>query len=90
MWWSKVNLLLCEWVVDFVREDTRRKTRNDFLYPFDVSSVENIVIDQHVVAKESHLQEVRSHTKEDICPNLPFSVREEATHYINVDQMGSS
>jgi urate oxidase len=90
MWWSKVNLLLCEWVFDFVREDTRRKTRDDFLCPFDMSSVENIVIDQHVVAEESHLQGVRSHTTEYIYPNLPLSVREEATHYRNADQMNSS
>lgn len=90
MWWPKVNFLLCERVFDFIREDTRRKTRYDFLCPFDVSSVENIVIDQHIVAEKSHLQGVRSRTTEDIYPNLPLSVREEATHYRNADQMGSS
>lgn len=90
MRWTKVNLLLCEWVFDFVREDTRRKTRYDFLCPFDVSSVENIVIDQHVIAEESHLQGVRSPTTEDVCANLPLSVRKETAHYRNADQMGSS
>jgi len=59
MWWSKVDFVLCEWVFDFVREHTSRKTRYDFLDPFDVSSMEDIVVDEHIVTEESHLGGIR-------------------------------
>jgi len=59
MWWSKVNFFLCEWVFDLVWEHTSRKTRYDFLDPFDVSSMEDIVVDEHIVTEESHLGGIR-------------------------------
>lgn len=79
VWWPKVNFLLCEWIFDLVREHTCRKTRYNFLCFFDVSSMEDIVIDQHVITEESHLQEVRLSTVQDLASYLPLSVREETT-----------
>jgi hypothetical protein len=62
MWWSEMNFLFCEWILDLIREHTRGETRYKFLCPFDVRSVEDVVIDQHVVTEESHLHRVRPNT----------------------------
>jgi len=79
VWWPKVDFLLCEWILDLVWEYTCRKTRYNFFCPFDMSGVEDIVIDQHIITKESHLQKVRSSTAQDLGSYLPLSVREETT-----------
>lgn len=53
---TKMNLVLVERVFDFVWVDTCRQTRDNLLGTLDVCSVQDVVVDLHVVAEEGRLK----------------------------------
>jgi hypothetical protein len=55
VWWSKVDLRLIEWVLDFIWKDAGRKARDDFGCLMGISRSEDVIVYQSVVAKEGEL-----------------------------------
>lgn len=67
VWQAKVNLALVERVSHFIGEHTCREAGDDFLGLREMSGVQDVVVDEHVVAEESELRCMKRHEYTIVC-----------------------
>jgi hypothetical protein len=51
-----MHFLLSQWILDFVGEHACGEAGNHFLRFLDVSGMQHVIVDQHIVSEECHLR----------------------------------